>query len=245
MPEADDQSNNSPSAHDFPQPPTTTAAAANPSTQQQQQQHLNNNDAAAAAIDESLMLEKGAPMPPRKFYRQKRYWIVCSIITSIIVVVIVLLALFVFYPMIAQFLMNQSGIEVGDARITFDPPKDNLQKRGVVDASSITPAADLNSTFFMSMASDLTNTGPFPAALHFHNPINVFYNDTLLGKMTLPDSNIALGKGHIDAVTPFEIANTTFFALFAKEMLAVEEFKWRLKGKLDITALTRYVVRVQ
>lgn len=237
MPEADDQSNNSPSAHDFPQPPTT--AAANPSTQQQ---HLHNNDStnAAAAIDESLMLEKGAPIPPRKFYRQKRYWIVCSIITTIIVVVVVLLALFVFYPMIAQFLMNQSGIEVGDAQITFHPPKDNLHKRGGVDATSITPAADLNSTFFMSMASDLTNTGPFPAALHFHNPINVYYNDTLLGKMTLPDSNIALGKGHIDAVTPFEIANTTFFALFAKEMLAVDEFKWRLKGKLDITALTRY-----
>lgn len=233
MSKADDQSSSSPSAHDFPQPPAIN----------NQQQHLTNDSTnatmpAAAAIDESIMLEKGAPIPPRKFYRQKRYWIVCSIITAIIVVVIVLLALFVFYPMIAQFLMNQSGIEVGDAKITFDQPKDTLQKRDV-DASSIKPAADLNSTFFMAMSSDLKNTGPFPATLHFHNPINVYYNETLLGTMTLPDSNIALGSGHIDAVTPFEIANTTFFALFAKDMLAVETFKWRLKGKLDITALTR------
>jgi hypothetical protein len=36
------------------------------------------------------------------------------------------------------------------------------------------------------------------------------------------------------------IQDEATFANFAKDMLAVEEFKWTLKGKLDITALTRY-----
>ncbi|KAI8143830.1 hypothetical protein BJV82DRAFT_557523 [Fennellomyces sp. T-0311] len=175
--------------------------------------------------------EKPPPPPPRKFYRQKKYWIICSIISVIIVVVVVILILYVFFPMIAQALMNQSGIGVEDSQITFQPP-DNLSKR---DGEAL----NMNSSFYMSMTSQMSNTGPFAADLTFHNPINVYYNDTLLGNITLPDSKIAGGKGTLVADTPFIIQNTTFFAAFAKEMLANDEFKWRLKGKLDITALTR------
>lgn len=174
--------------------------------------------------------EKPPPPPPRKFYRQKKYWIVCSILTAIIIVVVVCLVVFVFFPMIAQLLMNQSGISVAGAQITFNPPDQSVSKRDTYD---------MNTTFFMSMSSQLSNTGPFPASLKFHNPINVYYNNTLLGNITLPDGSIAGGKGTLNAVTPFYMQNATFFAEFAKEMLAAETFVWQLKGKLDITALTR------
>ncbi|KAI9493349.1 hypothetical protein BDB00DRAFT_823642 [Zychaea mexicana] len=204
---------------------------------QQQDQSLldrqqSNNE--PASVENSVMeeySEKPPPPPPRRFYKQKKYWIICSIITVIIVVVVVLLIIYVFFPMIAQALMNQSGIGVDSSDITFNPP-DNLNKR---DGEQL----NMNSSFYMSMTSSMSNTGPFAADLKFHNPINVYYNDTLLGNITLPDSNIAGGKGTLQADTPFLIQNTTFFAAFAREMLANDEFKWKLKGKLDITALTR------
>ncbi|KAI7859248.1 hypothetical protein BDC45DRAFT_553635 [Circinella umbellata] len=200
-----------------------------------QSQHNNNN--TPPSVENSIMeeySEKPPPPPPRRFYKQKKYWIICSIISVIIVIVVVLLVIYVFFPMIAQALMNQSGIGVESSDITFQPP-DNLSKRDGEQAQTL----DMNEAFYMSMTSEMSNTGPFPADLVFHNPINVYYNDTLLGNITLPDSKIAGGKGTLKADTPFLIQNTTFFAAFAKEMLANDEFKWKLKGKIDITALTR------
>ena len=200
-----------------------------------QSQHNNNNN--APSVESSVMeeySEKPPPPPPRRFYKQKKYWIICSIITVIIVIVVVLLVIYVFFPMIAQALMNQAGIGVESSDITFQPP-DNLSKRDGEQAQTL----DMNEAFYMSMTSEMSNTGPFAADLVFHNPINVYYNETLLGNITLPDSQIAGGKGTLKADTPFLIQNTTFFAAFAKEMLANDEFKWKLKGKIDITALTR------
>lgn len=204
---------------------------------QQQQHHaysdepINNESGIQSSVLEEYS-EKPPPPPPARFYKKKKYWIICSILTAIIVVVVVLLIVFVFFPMIAQSLMNQSGISVGGAQITFNPPSDNLQRRD--------EQLNMNTSFYMSMKSQLSNTGPFPATLKFHNPIDVLYNDTLLGTITLPDGSISGGKGELDADTPFLIKNTSYFAAFSKEMLANDEFKWRLKGKLDITALSRY-----
>lgn len=196
-----------------------------------------------SSVDGSVMeayAEKPPPPPRRRFYKQKKYWIICSILTAIIVVVVVLLIIFVFFPMIAQSIMNKAGINVNKADITFSLP-DNDQGATVTKRQEAT-TYDMNTTFFMHMGSKLTNTGPFSADIHFHNPLNVYYNDTvLLGSITLPDTHVSGGHGTIDAVTPFTIQDTAVFAAFAKEMLALESFKWRIKGKLDIHALTRYV----
>lgn len=186
------------------------------------------------SIDDGVMeeySEKPPPPPRRRFYKQKRYWIICSVITVIIVVVVVLLIIYVFFPMIAQSLINKAGIEVGDAQITFSPP-DNLssQKRQTYN---------MNETFFMNMTSKLTNTGPFSADITFHNPIEVYYNDTILGTITLPSAHVSGGSGQLKAFTPFYINNTEFFASFSKDMLADKTFTWRMKGKLDISALSR------
>ncbi|KAI9322513.1 hypothetical protein BX666DRAFT_2128544 [Dichotomocladium elegans] len=177
--------------------------------------------------------EKALPPPPRKrFYKNKRYWIICGVLSAIITLVVVLLAVFVFFPKIAQDIMNKSGISVNTAEISFVPPSSSINAKR--------QDTDMNTTFYMIMSSKLTNTGPFAADIKFHNPIDVFYNDTLLlGSITLPNTHVAHGGGLLDATTPFLIANTTLFAQFAKEMLAQETFTWRMKGKLDITALSR------
>ncbi|KAI9306100.1 hypothetical protein BJ944DRAFT_178845 [Cunninghamella echinulata] len=134
--------------------------------------------------------------------------------------------------MICQSLMNHSGIDVNGAEITFDQQtNNNNQKRQ--------EPVDIQKVFFMNMKSALKNTGPFSATITFHNPINVYYNDTLLGNITLPNTNIASGKGDLVADTPFLIDDPTFFASFSKDMLAMDDFNWVMKGKCDITALGR------
>ena len=179
--------------------------------------------------------EKPAPPAKQKFYKKKKYWIICAIQTVIVTVVAVVLALYVIFPKVAQSLMNKSTIDVTAADISFNKP-------GALDNSvySKRDGDNMNTTFYMSMNSKLGHTGPFSAKINFHNPVQVLYNDTYLGDIYLyNETSISGGNGELNAVTPFLIRDTNAFAAFAKTMLAVEQFKWTLKGKLDITALTR------
>lgn len=177
--------------------------------------------------------EKPAAPVKKPFYKNKKYWIICSIITVIIVVVVVLLILFVAFPKIAQSTLNHSKIEVNTAQISFQPPAD----------SNVPPVAgaDANSTFYMHMVTDLKNTGPFSADIKFEDNVEVLYNNTVLGTITLPDTHISGGHGSIDTVTPFMITNVAAFSEFSRYMLAAEKFTWTLNGKAKITALSRYV----
>ncbi|GAN00901.1 conserved hypothetical protein [Mucor ambiguus] len=175
--------------------------------------------------------EKPAAPVKKPFYKNKKYWIICSIITVILVVVVVLLILFVAFPKIAQSTLNHSEIEVNTAQISFQPPADsNLQP---------VAGADANSTFYMHMVTDLKKTGPFSADIQFDDNIEVIYNNTVLGTITLPDTHIGGGHGSIDTVTPFMITNVAAFSEFSRYMLAAEKFTWTLNGKAKITALTR------
>ncbi|KAG1447296.1 hypothetical protein G6F56_009305 [Rhizopus delemar] len=171
----------------------------------------------------------------RPFYKKKKYWIICSVLSAIILIVVIVLILYVFFPMIAQSLMNQAKIDVGGAQISFTKPD-------VLNGQTYTKrdGDDLNSTFYMNMESTLKNTGPFAASIKFHNPIQVLYNDTTLGEIYLyNDTHISSGHGTLNAITPFVIKDLDAFTLFTKDMLAVKEFSWTLVGKLDITALSR------
>ncbi|KAI9299715.1 hypothetical protein BJ944DRAFT_244915 [Cunninghamella echinulata] len=192
------------------------------------------HNARERSINDDLMEEYSEKPPPpqkKKFYKNKRYLIPCGIISAILIVVVVCLVVFVFFPMIAQALMNQAGIDVNGADISFDQKTTANQKRA--------EPVDIQKVFFMKMDSALKNTGPFNANIHFHNPIEVYYNDTLLGTVTLPDTQIGGGKGSLVADTPFLIQDTNYFAAFSKDMLAFDYFDWTLKGKLDVTALSR------
>ncbi|CAO3592900.1 unnamed protein product [Absidia cylindrospora] len=192
------------------------------------------HNARERSIEDNMLeeySEKPPPPPKKKFYKNKKYWIICSIISAIVIIVVVCLIVFVFFPMIAQSLMNQAGIDVNGADITFSPPQQAGQpaKRDY----------DMQKTFYMNMKGSLKNTGPFSASIDFHNPILVYYNNTLLGNVTLPQTSIGGGHGDLDADTPFLIENTDFFASFSKDMMALDSFDWTLKGSCDITALSR------
>jgi hypothetical protein len=196
------------------------------------------HNARERSIDDDLMeeySEKPPPPPKKKFYKNKKYWIICSIISIIVIVVVVCLIVFVFFPMIVQSLMNQAGIDVNGADISFSQPQQQQQQQAVKRDF------DIQNTFFMDMQSSLKNTGPFSADIVFHNPILVYYNGTLLGNITLPGTSISGGHGDLNAQTPFLIQDPNYFALFSKDMLAKDSFDWNLKGSCDVTALSRYV----
>lgn len=131
--------------------------------------------------------------------------------------------------------MNKSKIDVTGAGITFTKP-DALANQAYTKRDG----DDMNSTFYMNMESALSDTGPFSAKIKFQNPIQIYYNESYLGDIFLyNETSIHGGHGTLNAITPFLIRDQAAFASFAKTMLAVESFKWTLKGKLDITALTR------
>ncbi|KAI8579351.1 hypothetical protein K450DRAFT_288548 [Umbelopsis ramanniana AG] len=161
--------------------------------------------------------------------RRRKYWYLCIPVTIVIVIVVVVLALFVAFPAIAQNTINGSSINIQNADITFGSTG-SVSKRDVTDG---------NSTFNLDMKSSLSNTGPFSATITF-DTIDVYYNDTiLLGSMNLPTAHVSGGHGELDANTVFTVANQTDFGNFAKDMLAVDSFKWTLKGGASISALSR------
>jgi hypothetical protein len=108
---------------------------------------IDNDHGSMHSNDADEYYEK--PPQKKRFYRQKKYWIICGVISAIVTLVVVLLIVFVFFPMIAQTIINHSGINVQSASISFTPPASNTnQKR----QDNTTPfVANGNDTFYMQV----------------------------------------------------------------------------------------------
>jgi hypothetical protein len=134
----------------------------------------------------------------RPFYKRRKYWIFCAIMTVIVVAVAVPLALFVILPKVAQSIINGSGMSFKSIQIT-NPTETSMD---------------------MAMLGSLTNTGPFSATIKFPEPIEVYYNDVLLGSMRLPDTKATGGKGELDVGSaPFSINDAAAFGTFSADMV--------------------------
>ncbi|KAF9900680.1 hypothetical protein BX616_002526 [Lobosporangium transversale] len=156
----------------------------------------------------------------RPFYKRRKYWIFCAIMTVIIVAVAVPIALFVILPKIAQVIINGSSMSF----------------------KSIQISNPTNTSLNMAMDGSLQNTGPFSATIKFPEPIQVYYNDILLGSMSLPDTKASGGSGALDVTdAPFNINDEAAFGAFSADMMNKEKFTWVLKSKVTIVALGRTV----
>ncbi|KAF9098545.1 hypothetical protein BGX27_000783 [Mortierella sp. AM989] len=153
------------------------------------------------------------------FYKRRKYWYFCAIMTVIVVAVAVPLGLFVILPKIAQVILNNSTMAFNSIQIT-NPTNTSLD---------------------MSMDGTLGNTGPFSATIKFPEPIEVYYNDVLLGSMRLPDTKASGGKGALVAQASFNINDEAAFGKFSADMMGQDEFTWVLKSKVTIVALGRTV----
>ncbi|KAF9998936.1 hypothetical protein BGZ80_009159 [Entomortierella chlamydospora] len=155
----------------------------------------------------------------RPFYKRRKYWIFCAIMTVIAIAVGVPLALFVILPKVAQVILNNSTMSFNSIQIT-NPTNTSLD---------------------MNMDGILGNTGPFSATIKFPEPIRVYYNDTLLGSMSLPDTKASGGHGSLLAQASFNIDDEAAFGSFSSDMLSQEYFTWVLQSKVTIVALGRTV----
>lgn len=138
----------------------------------------------------------------RPFYKRRKYWIFCAIMTVIIVAVAVPIGLFVILPKVAQTILNGSTMSFDNIQIT-EPT---------------------NSTLQMSMAGTLGNTGPFSATIQFPEPIQVYYNEKLLGSMNLKETKASGGKGSISDSTTFNINDADAFGSFSADMVGFTPF---------------------
>lgn len=127
------------------------AASITPARNHAEGMHHDNGSISEHGSMHSNDADEYYEKPPQKkrFYRQKKYWIICGVLSAIITLVVVLLIVFVFFPMIAQSIINHSGITVKSAAISFTPPASNTnQKR----QDNTTPfVANGNDTFFMEV----------------------------------------------------------------------------------------------
>ncbi|KAG0081310.1 hypothetical protein BGZ90_009193, partial [Linnemannia elongata] len=155
----------------------------------------------------------------RPFYKRRKYWIFCAILTVIIVAVAVPIGLFVILPKVAQTILNNSNMGFKSIQIT-NPT---------------------NTSMTMSMNGELSNTGPFSANIKFPEPSQVFYGETLLGSMNLPDAKASGGRGDLIADATFSIADEAAFGSFSADMMSNEKFTWKLKSTVTIVALGRTV----
>ncbi|CAO3693098.1 unnamed protein product [Umbelopsis ramanniana] len=182
------------------------------------------------ASEPSVYDEYDEKRPATKFYKRRKYWYICVPVTIAIVLLVVLLILFVGFPKIAQSSINGSTITVHNAQITFPNQSGTVSKRDGTDG---------NSTFILSMESDLSNTGPFSATITF-DEISVYFNDSiLLGTINLPSTSVSGSKGTLNSNSNFAIANEDDFANFATYMMQTDTFKWTLKGGAHVSALGR------
>jgi hypothetical protein len=135
----------------------------------------------------------------RPFYKRRKYWIFCAIMTVIIVAIAVPIALFVILPKVAQSIINKSSMSFNSIQIS-EPT---------------------NTSMIMAMDGALEDTGPFSATIKFPEPIEVYYNDVLLGSMTLPDTKAHGGKGDLKvASAPFSINDEVAFGSFSADMVS-------------------------
>ncbi|KAG0210313.1 hypothetical protein BGX28_009469 [Mortierella sp. GBA30] len=155
----------------------------------------------------------------RPFYKRRKYWIFCAIMTVITLAVAVPIALFVILPKVAQVILNNSTMGFNSIQIT-NPTNNSLD---------------------MNMDGLLGNTGPFAATIKFPEPIQVYYKDSLLGSMSLPDTKASGGKGTLQAQASFAINDQTAFGSFSADMMNQPTFTWTLKSKVTIVALGRTV----
>ncbi|GJJ76993.1 hypothetical protein EMPS_09352 [Entomortierella parvispora] len=156
----------------------------------------------------------------RPFYKRRKFWIFCAIMTVITVAIAVPLALFVILPKVAQLILNNSTMNFQSIQIT-NPTNNSLT---------------------MAMSGKLGKTGPFSATIIFPEPINIYYNDTMLGSMNLPSTKASGGSGDLNADNvAFSISNTDAFGAFSADMMNQATFVWTLKSSITLQALGRTV----
>ncbi|KXS20027.1 hypothetical protein M427DRAFT_131464 [Gonapodya prolifera JEL478] len=177
--------------------------------------------------EKSLALKDGGEDEPEKpipkwhrywcFATRARRWAFCCLATSAILAAILIpIIVIVIAPKIAQALINGSTIQFISTDI-MDPREDG---------------------FTLKLLAKIENTGFLPAHIDFPYPVNLSYQDTLILNLPLGGVDATPRDGAtINTTVGATIANADAFAAFAKKLLVIESFEWRLQTLCSVKAL--------
>lgn len=147
------------------------------------------------------------------FYRRKRFWAVCAAFSVILNAIFIPLLFLVIIPNVAQSSVN-------DAKINFD-------------AINITNPT--NDNFIVSMSGTTSGTGPFGAKITFNGPVNILYNNAILGSAELDPIEVSNGKGTLAGQKrTFTIRDKGAFNDFTSKVLTAKDFEWTLQGSATV-----------
>jgi hypothetical protein len=147
------------------------------------------------------------------FYRKRRFWAICTAVSVVLSAIFIPLLFLVIIPNVARSSINKSTM-------TFD-------------AINITNPT--NESFTVSMSGTTGGTGPFDATITFNGPVNILFNNVVLGSVELVPIEVSNGKGSVTgAPKTFIIGDKGIFNDFTKKVLTEKEFEWTLKGSVNV-----------
>ncbi|KAG9304814.1 hypothetical protein G9A89_016844 [Geosiphon pyriformis] len=147
--------------------------------------------------------------------RKKACCLICCGGFLIILAIMIPVAIFVIAPAIAQGAVTGSKLSFSSANLT-NITEDN---------------------FLMKVNGKVTDTGPMAATIEVPDGVEVSWNGTVLGRLSLDVISAAPFFGaEIDSSQMFTVLNKTAFGEFNKYMLVSEEFTWHLEGLANVKA---------
>ncbi|CAG8551635.1 14009_t:CDS:2, partial [Acaulospora morrowiae] len=151
---------------------------------------------------------------------QKRNYCICCGILILVSIIMIPVAIFVIVPAIAQNVVNRSLLQF-----------DNVKLTNITEDS-----------FTLSVSGRVTNTGPLKATISLPDGVNIYWEKTLIGHMSLdPIITMPFVGADIQTTQTFIVLNKTAFALFSKYMLNGKEFTWHLDGGAKVNTLGLYL----
>lgn len=152
--------------------------------------------------------------PYEKKYFSRKLGFCCLFIAPPVIIVTLVITLVPVLWAIARHALHTSQLHVYDSNIT-------------------SPG---NSSFPLTIEGQVKKTGIFPAHLTFRKPVYVYWNtpppnmrELQLGHFNLATIGAAAGHARVKQATTFYIDDEEGFGTFAKWLISMPEFTWRLK----------------
>lgn len=94
-----------------------------------------------------------------------------------------------------------------------------------------------NDNFMLNLVGGIRESGPFPATVHFEEPVSLYWKGLQLGVLEMPDLSIKPGGSEVDLTTRVQITNITAMTESIRHIVWSEFFVWEIRGRISARAL--------
>ncbi|KAF8314052.1 hypothetical protein DL93DRAFT_2167525 [Clavulina sp. PMI_390] len=173
----------------------------------------------------------GPPAAPKKKFYLRPWFILTLVVGQVLGLVILFLLLYPVVHGIADRVLDVATLDIESA-IVRNPT---------------------NTSFELTLISNIFHTGHIPATLYFQQPVHIFWvqgaladlneTETKVGTVSLQPIH-ASGLARVNQTITFNIEDEELFGEFTQALITQDEFTWRLKTEsIRVNALKFPVVR--